>query len=96
MPKYYCLNLGVCPKSDSCEQFEVPEGEPFHCPISDPSCQEHRKRVETSGTTRSATRFFLYALIGLCVLIAAFYLFKPAAPPRLEDALFDAFPWLKQ
>ena len=97
MPKYQCIQFGVCPKADACEQFEIGGTPAFECPRKDPLCSSRLVEIKSGGIPRG-----LIAALAIVALLAigggAWYYFSraPKGPAAIQQQLMEVWPWLNK
>ena len=94
MPRYQCVQFGICQRADANEEFEIKPGETCQCPRNDPHCQGQLIVLE-----KPKKRWPLY--VGPGVIAAAlvglglWHEMKPVPKPTPEQLLIEVWPWLK-
>ena len=97
MPTYQCTNIGMCPRADACEKFEVKAGESFACASGDPNCHEHRIEVASRGSLGKVLKISIFSVAIILILIAARIASVRLLAPKftVEECLTDVWPWLR-
>lgn len=92
MAKFLCVQFGICPRADACEQISLKPGDNHNCPRNDPKCRE--QLVEIGGGLPRIVKIGLIAVPVAAVI--AFGVWSLVGPSKtVEQLLTDVWPWLK-
>jgi hypothetical protein len=104
MPKYQCVQFGLCSRADACEEFEIKAGDSFQCARGspDPGCREQLVEIRGGRLPPQAKMAIIAvpiaAVLGLCAWMLIGLSEADAqhkARANVEQLLIDVWPWLK-
>jgi hypothetical protein len=99
MPKYQCVQFGLCPRADACEEIVIKPGDSFQCARSspDPKCREQLEEVR--GRKPRLNLVLIAVPVALLLGIGAWIFMGTGSPPSskasVEQLLVEVWPWLK-
>ena len=92
MAKYQCIQFGICPRADACEEIEIKPGETFECPRHDPKCREQLMEIRGGKFSPKLKMALIAVPIVLLLGFGAWAMLgskKPASQASVEQMLTD-------
>lgn len=100
MPKFQCVQFGICPRADACEEIQIDEGVAFECARKDPKCREQLVEIHAKKGWKKVALIALPVVV--VIALTAWWLNREPSQTStsksqtsVEQLLTDVWPWLK-